>query len=39
MEGIYTGFVKVKCIAHLDDNLNVTQIDISDIQEIQQSLL
>ncbi len=36
---IYNGLVKVRCIAHLDENLRVSSIDIYEVQEIQPSLL
>lgn len=35
---LHKGLVKVKCIAHMDENLNPTRIDITDIQDMQPSL-
>jgi hypothetical protein len=36
--GTYNGSVKIRCIAHMDENLKVAQIDISEIERVQSEL-
>jgi hypothetical protein len=36
--GMYHGAVRIQCVAHMDENLKVTTVDISDIEKMQGEL-